>query len=197
MVHKTHRHGRYLFGDRVSTFNSINVISTRLSCVYLLEIQRQMKLKLRFILIFTYELFIGAQCDNFLCLFFIFLFLLYHIIIPQSVVLMKLLVACLCAFYVAKIYCTHNNSANCFVKSTCSIDNSLTTGNCISRSSGCCLGNFSDSYCPGSGDMGCCVDGVKELAVGISEWISRADVKTRAQDWVNRQIPYSQIDLTG
>jgi hypothetical protein len=46
------------------------------------------------------------------------------------------------------------------------------------------------NYCDGPADLQCCVK-------GSSGKITRDEIISRAQDWVNRRIPYSQTDRTG
>jgi hypothetical protein len=46
----------------------------------------------------------------------------------------------------------------------------------------------SGNYCDGPADLQCCVKNAGK--------ITRAEVIARAQDWVNRKIPYSQTATT-
>ena len=53
----------------------------------------------------------------------------------------------------------------------------------------------SGNYCDGPDDLQCCVNGGPGPTP--SGKISRTEVLSRAQDWVNRRIPYSQTQTTG
>lgn len=64
----------------------------------------------------------------------------------------------------------------------------MQTSLCVSQGGSPDSGN----YCDGPADLQCCVKGGPSPGK-----ISRAEVIARAQDWVNRRIPYSQTQLTG
>jgi hypothetical protein len=53
-----------------------------------------------------------------------------------------------------------------------------------------CSGKSVAGYCTGPTDLQCCVE-------GGGGGISRDTIIARAQDWVNRRIPYSQTKTTG
>lgn len=70
------------------------------------------------------------------------------------------------------------------------------SGTCMQTSLCSSQGGVSDSgnYCDGPADLQCCVKGGPTPTP--SGKISRDEIVSRAQDWVNRRIPYSQEAYT-
>jgi cell wall-associated NlpC family hydrolase len=115
-------------------------------------------------------------------------------------------------------------STSCSYSATCTAGG--ISGVCVSISAGCCSGTVTSNLCPGSSDIKCCTNnpcstpsgsgtckptsacsgtsvagyctGPSDLQCCVSGGggISRQTVHDRAQDWVNRKVPYSQTSTT-
>lgn len=85
--------------------------------------------------------------------------------------------------------CPGSNDILCCTNNHCS--SSLGSGVCMQTSLCAQQGGKSDSgnYCIGPADLQCCVH-------GTTGKITRDEIMSRAQNWVDRRIPYSQTQTT-
>ena len=84
-------------------------------------------------------------------------------------------------------YCSGPSDLQCCVKtSSTACTTPYGSGTCIATTS--CTGTHYAGYCPGDSTIQCCVQS--------SGKITRDEIISRAQDWVNRKIPYSQTSTT-
>jgi hypothetical protein len=86
--------------------------------------------------------------------------------------------------------CPGDNDIQCCYNAPCTTSHG--GGTCMQTSLCSSQGGVSDSgnYCDGPADLQCCVK-------GGSGKISRDEIISRAQNWVDRAIPYSQSATTG
>jgi hypothetical protein len=86
--------------------------------------------------------------------------------------------------------CPGSDDIQCCYNSPCSTGHG--SGTCMQTSLCYSQGGSPDSgnYCDGPADLQCCVK-------GGGGGMSRDEMISRAQDWVNRRIPYSQTQTTG
>lgn len=87
--------------------------------------------------------------------------------------------------------CPGNNDIQCCYYAPCQTNHG--SGTCMQTSLCHSQGGTPDSgnYCDGPADLQCCVKG------SPSGKVTRDEMIARAQDWVNRRIPYSQSAQTG
>jgi len=89
--------------------------------------------------------------------------------------------------------CPGNNDIQCCYYAPCQTNHG--SGTCMQTSLCHSQGGTPDSgnYCDGPADLQCCVKG----GPTPSGKVTRDEMIARAQDWVNRRIPYSQSAYTG
>ena len=89
--------------------------------------------------------------------------------------------------------CPGNNDIQCCYYAPCQTNHGA--GTCMQTSLCHSQGGTPDSgnYCDGPADLQCCVKG----GPTPSGKVTRDEMIARAQDWVNRRIPYSQSAYTG
>lgn len=91
--------------------------------------------------------------------------------------------------------CPGSNDIQCCYNAPCQTSHG--SGTCMQTSLCTSQGGSPDSgnYCDGPADLQCCVKGGPGPTP--SGKITRDEMVSRAQDWVNRRIPYSQTQTTG
>lgn len=95
-----------------------------------------------------------------------------------------------CSGTVTSNLCPGSSDVRCCTSNHCSTPKG--SGTCMQSSKCSSEGGSSVSgYCIGPSDLQCCVKGSNP-----SGKITRSEIINRAQDWVNRQIPYSQSKTT-
>lgn len=93
-----------------------------------------------------------------------------------------------CSGTVTSNLCPGDSDIRCCTNNKCSTP--YGSGSCMQTSLCSSKGGKSYAgYCTGPTDLQCCVQ-------GSSSGISRDEIINRAQDWVNRKIPYSQTATT-
>lgn len=85
--------------------------------------------------------------------------------------------------------CPGSSDVKCCTKRACSTPSG--SGTCLATSA--CSGKSVAGYCTGPSNLQCCVTS----GPTPSGKITRGEMMSRAQDWVNRKIPYSQSKTTG
>lgn len=94
-----------------------------------------------------------------------------------------------CSGTVTSNLCSGSSDIRCCTNNPCKTSAGQ-SGSCMQTSLCSSKGKTSVAgYCTGPSDIQCCVG-------GSSTGISRDEVISRAQDWVNRRIPYSQTQYT-
>lgn len=93
-----------------------------------------------------------------------------------------------CSGAVTSNLCPGDSDIRCCTNNPCSTPSG--SGHCMQTSHCSSDGGKSVAgYCTGPSDLQCCVK-------GTSGGISRDEIINRAQDWVNRRVPYSQSATT-